>query len=280
MPHVLRLRSTFVLTILVALMFSGLMTGCAVMEQRSSEPGHINPVYYRHGATSLEGYIAYPKDAYFSKKKHPAVLVIHEWWGLNDYARRRADQLAGLGYIALAADMFGGGRHSDNVEDAKAWSGALYGSPLMTQRAQAALDVLRKDPRVDPEKIIVIGYCFGGTAAVELAYSGAPVKGAVSFHGNPTAPTDEQAAALKARLLILIGAIDPMFDTAATRELTDGLNKTSADFEIISYSGAVHSFTSPQADTRNMEGVAYNKQADERSWKQLQVFMKQVLGEQ
>jgi dienelactone hydrolase len=276
MPHVLRFRSTFVLTALLALMFSGMLTGCNVIEQRSNEPGHINPVYYRHGATSLEGYIAYPKDAYFSKKKYPAVLVIHEWWGLNDYAKRRADQLADLGYIALAADMFGGGRNSDNVEDAKAWSSALYGTPLMAQRAQAALDVLRKDPRVDADRIIVIGYCFGGTAAVELAYSGAPVKGAVSFHGNPVPPTDEQAAALKARLLILIGAMDPMFDTAATKKLTDGLNKTNADFEIISYSGSVHSFTSPQADTRNMEGVAYNKNADERSWKQLQVFMKQV----
>src|SRR5690606_38591192 len=141
-------------------------------------------------------------------------------------------------------------------------------------------DTLRKDPRVDADNIIVIGYCFGGTAAVELAYSGAPVKGAVSFHGNPSPPTDEQAAALKARLLILIGAADPMFNPDATRKLVEGLNKTDADFEIISYSNAVHSFTSPEADTRGMPGVAYNKLADERSWQQLQAFMKQVFSRQ
>lgn len=254
----------------MSLMLAGCLlpaVGCASSQVRTET------MEYRDGQVTLKGTMAYDANA---SGKRPGVLVLHEWWGVNDYSRRRARQLAELGYVALAADMFGEGKSTQDVKDAQAWAGQLYGTPLMAQRARAGLEALRGHPNVDPDRIVAIGYCFGGTAAVELAYSGAPIRGAVSFHGNPVAPTAEQAAATQARLLILIGARDPMFDTDTAKALTDGLNVTDLDWEMISYSQAVHSFTSPEADSRGMQGVAYNVKADKRSWQQLQTFLKQV----
>jgi dienelactone hydrolase len=235
-------------------------------------------INYSQGGVALKGYLAAPQDA-SPEHKRPGVLVIHEWWGLNDYIKGRTEQLAKLGYVAMAADMYGDGKHSNDVEKAKAWSGQFYGKPLMAQRARAGLDVLAADPRVDPNRLVVIGYCFGGTSAIELAYSGAPVKGAVAFHGTPPPPTDAQAKTLKARLLLMVGVKDPMFPRQAREKLIDGLNRTDAHWEMIYYSHAVHAFTNPKADEHHMDGVSYDKQADEQSWLQLQSFLKQVFGQ-
>lgn len=232
-------------------------------------------VDYQHGDVKLQGVLATP-DPILTNSKSPAILIIHEWWGLNDYAIMRASKLAEMGYVAFALDMYGEGKNSDKVDDAKAWSGEFYGKPLMAQRAQAGLDVLLKDPRVDQDNIIVIGYCFGGTAAVELAYSGAKIKGAVSFHGTPSIPSEAQAKNTVARLLVLTGAKDPMFDAAQRQALADGLDKTKIDWSMVVYGHAVHSFTNPGADKHNMPGVSYNKEADTRSWLALQSFMHQV----
>ena len=143
------------------------------------------PVQYTHEGTVLEGYLAYDDSA---MDKRPGVLVVHEWWGLNDYVRSRVDKLARLGYVAFALDMYGKGVWTTKPAEAKELSGHLGGTPLLRTRAQAGLDILRKNSQVDPAKIAAIGYCFGGTTVLELAYSGADLAGVVTFHGGLTAP--------------------------------------------------------------------------------------------
>lgn len=243
--------------------------GC-VSAQNSNVTSH--QVNYQHGDVNLQGVLAV-RENLKPDHKTPGVLIVHEWWGLNDYAIMRAKQIAAMGYVAFALDMYGEGKHSDNVEDAKAWSSEFYGKPLLAQRAQAGLEAMLKDPRVDPDNIIVMGYCFGGTAAIELAYSGAKLKGAVSFHGTPSAPTDEQAKATHAKLLILTGASDPMFNAQSRQSLQEGLDKTDINWSMVVYGHALHSFTNPGSDKYNIPGVGYNQAADVQSWQALKHFM-------
>ncbi|MGD9025264.1 MAG: dienelactone hydrolase family protein, partial [Desulfobacterales bacterium] len=162
-------------------------------------------VEYKHEDIVLEGYLAYDDTA---KGKRPGVLVVHEWWGLNDYVRMRVDKLAKLGYVAFALDMYGKGIWTDQASKAQELSGHLRGKPIMRQRARAGLEILRKNERVDPTKIAAIGYCFGGTTVLELAYSGADIAGVVSFHGGLTTPKAEDMSRIKAKILVLHGAND------------------------------------------------------------------------
>jgi dienelactone hydrolase len=232
------------------------------------------PVKYTHEGTTLEGYLAYDDSV---KGKRPGVLVVHEWWGLNDYVRSRVDKLARLGYVAFALDMYGKGIWTTKPAEAKELSGHLRGTPLLRTRAQAGLDILRKNSQVDPAKIAAIGYCFGGTTVLELAYSGADVAGVVTFHGGLTAAKPEDASRIKARFLICHGANDGFIPAAAIQAFQEGLNKAGSDWQMIFFSGAVHSFTNPDADKVGIKGIAYNKQADERSWMYMQQFLKEIL---
>jgi len=230
-------------------------------------------VQYTHEGTVLEGYLAYDDSA---MDKRPGVLVVHEWWGLNDYVRSRVDKLAQLGYVAFALDMYGKGIWTTKPDEAKALSGHLRGTPLMRERARAGLDILRNNSQVDPEKIAAIGYCFGGTTVLELAYSGADVAGVVTFHGGLTAAKPDDFSRIKARFLINHGANDGFISTEAIQAFQDGLNQAGADWQMIYFSGAVHSFTNPGADSVGIKGIAYNKQADERSWIYMQQFLKEI----
>jgi len=164
-------------------------------------------VTYRQDGTVMRGFLAYDDGL---KGKRPGVLVVHEWWGLNDFARERALKLAGLGYVALAADMYGGGATTRDREEAGKLAGALLKNPdLLRARAQAALQVLAADPRVDPKRMAAIGFGFGGTTVLELAYSGADLAGVVSFHGGLPRPQPGDLKRLKAKILVLHGADDP-----------------------------------------------------------------------
>ena len=232
------------------------------------------PVQYSHEGTVLEGYLAY--DDSVDKKRH-GILVVHEWWGLNDYVRSRVDKLAQLGYVAFALDMYGKGIWTTKPSEAKELSGHLRGTPLLRQRAQAGLDILRNNNQVDPERIAAIGYCFGGTTVLELAYSGADIAGVVTFHGGLTAAKTEDLGRIKAKFLINHGADDGFIPAAAIQACPEGLNKAGADWQMIFFSGAVHSFTNPDADKVGIKGIAYNKQADERSWMYMQQFLKEIL---
>jgi dienelactone hydrolase len=231
------------------------------------------PVEYRHGDTALKGYLAYDEA---KAGKRPGVLVVHEWWGLNDYVRSRVDQLARLGYVAFALDMYGKDVWTTDPKKAKELMGHLQGSPLLRARANAGLEILRKDPRVDPRRIAAIGYCFGGTTVLELAFGGADVAGVASFHGGLTVPKPEDEGKLKAKVLVLHGADDNFISADAISAFQEALRKANADWQMVYFGGTVHSFTNPGADRVGIQGIAYHPKSDERSWSYMQVFFREI----
>ncbi len=232
-------------------------------------------VQYQQGQTSLVGYLAYDDT---KEGRRPGVLVIHAWWGLNPYAKQRAVQLAELGYVAFALDMYGAGKTTADAAHAKQWSDALYGTPLLRQRAQAGLAVLAAHERVDPARMAAIGYCFGGSTVLELAYSGAEIKGVVSFHGGVPLPKPGDTLQTKAKILICHGADDPFVPAERRGEFKRALDGSGVDWLWISYGGAVHSFTYPQADQAGIEGVSYQPAADQRSWGHMKQFFDEIFG--
>ena len=237
-------------------------------------------VDYSEGGVALKGYLAYD-DAVASKGPAPGVLIIHEWWGLNDYAKSRAEQVAALGYVAFAADMYGGGVATTEVAQAKALSGPFYGpnSPMVA-RAKAGLDQLLGSGFVDPSRVAAIGYCFGGSTCQALAYSGAPIAGIVSFHGGLIPVPADAATKTKAKLLICQGAVDPFVPKADRDTFLKAMDDGKFDYQYVSYAGAVHAFTNPEADVlakkNGLSGIGYNEAADHRSWSAMKVFFKEL----
>ncbi|PIV21263.1 MAG: dienelactone hydrolase [Deltaproteobacteria bacterium CG03_land_8_20_14_0_80_45_14] len=221
-------------------------------------------VEYKHGDVVLEGYLAYD-DAV--KGKRPSIIVVHEWWGLNPYARMRTGQLAKLGYIAFAIDIYGKGVRAKDPAEAGTLSGIYRGNrPLMRSRANAGLEVLRNHPLADVNRIAAIGYCFGGTVVLEMARSGAELAGVVSFHGGLSTPNPSDAKNIKGKVLVLHGADDPAVPPDQVIAFQDELRKAGVDWQMVSYGGAVHSFTNPDAGNDPSKGAAYNEKADKRSW--------------
>ena len=228
-------------------------------------------IEYKHGDVMLKGYLAYDPAV---KEKRPGVLVVHEWWGLNEYAEGRARQLAALGYVAFAADMYGAGKNTRDADQARAWSGELYGKPMQYQRAAAGMKVLRSHQLVDPQRVAAIGYCFGGTTVLTLALSGADVAGVVSFHGN--LPLPKPGADVTAKILVCHGADDPLVSQEQITAFQAALRKLEVDWQFIAYGGAVHSFTNPKAAAAGFDAVKYNKHADQRSWRHMQAFFDEI----
>ncbi|BBO68944.1 dienelactone hydrolase [Desulfosarcina alkanivorans] len=231
-------------------------------------------ISYTHGGVSLEGYLAYD-DAVSGKA--PGVLVVHEWWGLNDYARSRAEKLAHMGVVAFALDMYGKGKSTEHPDQAAAWMKAVNGNmDGWLKRAMAGLEVLKKQPMVDAGRLAAIGYCFGGATVQVLAYGGADIKGVVSFHGSLMPPTAEQAARTRAKILICHGAADPMNQPEAMSTYAAAMNASSIDWQMIAYGGTRHSFTNPDADKRDMAALAYSPSADRRSWQHMTFFFEEL----
>jgi len=236
------------------------------------------PVAYEQGGVKLEGYLAYDDG---TKTPRPGVLVVPEWWGLNDYAKGRARQLAALGYVAFAVDMYGAGVVTTDANKAKELSGQFYGKPLMAERAQAALDQLLATQLVDPRRVAAIGYCFGGATCQVLAYSGAPLVGIVSFHGSLVPASPEAAAKNRARFLICHGGADAFTAPEALAAFRKSLEDGKIDYEIAIYAGASHSFTNPEADAlgaANKLPISYNEPADRRSWALMQQFFHEIFA--
>jgi dienelactone hydrolase len=198
--------------------------------------------------------------------------------GIKDYEMKRAEQIAALGYVAFAADIYGKGIRPMTPADA-AKQATIYRSDrkLMRARAQAGLDQLRKFRNVDAGEVAVMGYCFGGGTALELARSGADLKGTVSFHGNLDTPNPDDANNIKGRILVLHGADDPGVSPQVPA-FQDEMRKAGVDWVFVSYSGAVHAFTDPSAGNDNSKGAAYNKKADERSWEEMKRFYTEIFG--
>jgi dienelactone hydrolase len=231
-------------------------------------------VMYRQDGTVMRGFLAYDDGI---KGKRPGVLVVHEWWGLNDFARERTVKLAGLGYVALAADMYGGGATTRDREEAGKLAGALRGNPdLLRARGQAAFKVLVTDPRVDPKRLAAIGFCFGGTTVLELAYSGADLAGVVSFHGGLPRPQPGDLKGLKAKILVLHGADDPHVSAADITAFEQAMRQAGADWQMVFFGGAVHSFTNPAAGHNPAAGAAYDARAARRSWRCMQEFFQEI----
>jgi dienelactone hydrolase len=233
-------------------------------------------VSYKHGDVELEGYLAFD-DAVTGKR--PGVLVAHEWYGCNAYAHKRADDLAKLGYVAFALDMYGKGVIAkDSKEAGEKAAGFKKDRALMRARAMAGLDVLRRQPNVDPERLGAIGYCFGGTTVLELARGGGDLVGVVSFHGGLETPEPKDAKNIKGKVLVLHGADDPFVKKEEVAAFEEEMKMSKVDYQLIQYPGAVHAFTNPDAGNDNSKGAAYNEEADKRSFQAMKEFFEKVFA--
>jgi dienelactone hydrolase len=233
-------------------------------------------ITYTCKGVTLKGYLAWDDAA---TGKRPGVLVVHEWWGLNDYARKRAEELAKMGYVAFACDMYGEGKTTQHPKEAGQMATEVRKNvETWRARALAGLKILQDHEAVDTKKIAAIGYCFGGSTALQLAYSGADVSAVVSFHGALPVPEEDQVKNIKAKILICHGALDSFIPEKTIQQVRAALDNGKADYEMIYYGGAVHSFTVPDADKHGIKGMGYNREADRRSWMHMQMLFREVFG--
>lgn len=252
-----------------------LMAGLGVIMQNSAK-GVIETktVEYKDGNAVLEGFLAYNTEM---GGKVPAVLIVHEWKGLGPYEKRRAEQLAGLGYAGFAIDIYGKGiRPANNEEAAK--QAAIYRGDrqLMRRRAIAGMEEVKKFSVIDPGRIGAIGYCFGGGVVLEMARSGADLKGVVSFHGNLDTPNPQDNNNIRAKVLVCQGADDPFVPQEQVDIFWKQMQKTKVDWEMLIYGNAVHGFTNPANGNDPSKGTAYNKEADMRAWEAMKNFFKET----
>lgn len=221
-------------------------------------------VEYTQGETKLTGFFAWDDAA---SGKRPGVIVVHEWWGHNEHARDQAKRLAEAGYVAFALDMFGDGKVTTHPEEAEKFVKEATGdSGVVGARFDAALQQLQAHPRVDSEKVAAIGYCFGGAVVLDMVRGGADLDAAVTFHGALGTESPAEPGKVKARVLVLTGAADPLVPPEQVDAFEKEMQAAGADFRVVRYPGAKHGFTNPEADDRGMEALAYDAEADEKSW--------------
>jgi dienelactone hydrolase len=233
------------------------------------------PVEYKQGDTVCEGWLVLDSAA---QGKRPGVLIAHQWKGLTDYEKKRADMLAQLGYVVLCADIYGKGVRANNPQDAAKLAGQYKGDrTLLRSRINAALERLKKEPQVDTKRLAAMGYCFGGTTVLELARSGADVAAVVSFHGALATPSTADAKNIKGKVLALHGADDPGVPPAEVAAFEEEMRKAGVDWQLVAYGGAMHSFTDWNAGNDNSKGAAYNEKADKRSWEAMKDFFGEIL---
>jgi dienelactone hydrolase len=234
----------------------------------------FKPVEYKQADTVLEGLSVYD-DAVQGKR--PAVLVVHQWKGLGGYERKRAEMLARLGYNVFAADIYGKGVRPQSPQAAAAEAGKYKNDrALLRARVRAGLEVLANHEFTDPKRVAAIGYCFGGMGVLELARSGADIAAVVTFHGALNSPAPADARNIKAKVLALHGADDPNVPSKEVAAFEEEMRQGGVDWQLIAYGGAVHSFTDWNAGSDNSQGVAYNEQADRRSWEAMKQFFAEV----
>jgi len=232
-------------------------------------------ITYKVGDTECIGFLAYD-DAVAGPR--PGVLVVHEWWGLNDYAKGRAEQLAKLGYVAFCADMYGNGQVAEHPEDAGKFAGEVRKNvENWRKRATVALEQLQAQPQCDKTKLAAIGYCFGGSTCLQLAYSGANLKAVATFHAALQPATDEEAKQIKPTILVCNGADDKFIPETAITAFKAALDKAKVSYNFVNYPGAVHSFTVSTADKHGNPGMKYNKDADEQSWAAMKKLFEEKL---
>lgn len=267
-------------TLLTAIIFVFGLMGCGgnnqeatkeETQQETPKGPQINgkEVAYSTESTQLKGYIASDTN---KEGKRPGVLVVHEWWGHNDYVRKRADMLAELGYVALAVDMYGDGKQAAHPEDAGKFAGQVMSNiDEAKARFEAAMEILKNDPNVDSEKIAAIGYCFGGSVVLSMANAGYDLDAVTAFHSSvqlPIQPVDN----VQTKVLVQNGADDPFISAESKEAFKTSMETAGIEYEYIDYPGAVHGFTSPDADELGKKfelPLAYQKEADEASWQKM-----------
>jgi dienelactone hydrolase len=256
-----------------------LMMGLAGLAQAAIKTEQID--YQSADGTRLVGYYAYD-DAI--KGQRPGVIVVHEWWGLNDYAKRRARDLAALGYSAMAIDMYGEGKNTEHPKDAMGFmQAALKDSDAAAKRFDAGVAQLKKQAQTNPDKIAAIGYCFGGKVVLDAARRGEALAGVVSFHGALVTNTPATPGSVKAPILVEHGARDSMVTAENVAAFKSEMDKAGAKYQFVTLADAKHGFTNPDADrlSHGEHGgpdIGYNKAADESSWKDMQAFLKKAFG--
>lgn len=250
-----------------------LLAFSAMMTQNASAADNIETrtVTYQMGADAFEGFVARPAKV---NGLIPGVLVVHDWMGRGKFAQERAEQLAKLGYIAFAADMYGKGIYAKNADEASKLASAFYKDfGLFRTRSQAALVELLKEPGVDSKHIGAMGFCFGGTTVLELARSGADLAGVVTFHGGLKTPNGDDAKNIKAKeILILHGSLDPLVPPADVAQFMADMNEGGVAFKFIAYPKAVHAFTNPEAGNDITKPTAYNPEVAADAYKQMEGF--------
>jgi dienelactone hydrolase len=230
-------------------------------------------IAYEVAGEEMEGFLGYP----LGEANGAAVVVVPEWWGVNDYAKRRVEQLAELGYAAFAVDMYGKGKVTNDAKQAAVWAGEIRGKPeLLRQRFDAGVQMLAALKTVDSRRIAAIGYCFGGAVCLDMARAGSDLTGVVSFHGSLKTKTPAEKGKVKARVLVLHGADDPLVPADEVAAFEQEMKNAGVDYRLVAYPGAVHSFTNPDADKTGIPGVAYQREADEKSWEEMKRFLAEV----
>ena len=234
------------------------------------------PVAYKQDTASLEGLMVYDAAA---KGKQPGIVLIPDWMGMTDLARQYGEKVAKMGYVVLVADIYGKNVRPKDMKEASTQSGNFKNDRALLQaRGKAALEQLLKSPRVEASKTAAMGFCFGGGAALELARSGADLDAVVSFHGNLDTPHPEQAKNIKAKVLVLHGADDPFVTQDQVKAFMDEMRAAKTDWNLVQFGNAVHGFTNPNAGNDNSKGMAYNAEADKRSFRDMQGFYQEIFA--
>ena len=253
-----------------------LLAGSIMVSTAAFGAAKIEPVEYKQGNDTLEGFIVYPEKA---KGPVPAILMVHNWLGNSEETKHQAERIASLGYAVFAADIYGKGvRPKDQKEAAQLATVYKNDRKKFRDRLQAGLATLRQQKGIDPTRIIAVGYCFGGTGVLELARSGSDIKGVVSFHGGLDSPTPTDGQKIKTQILVLAGADDPMQRSEDLHAFEKEMRDHHVSWQMVMYGGAVHSFTDPTAGTDNSKGAAYNASADRRSFEAFKQFASELFG--
>jgi len=232
-------------------------------------------IEYSAGGVTLKGYISYDNSI---EGRRPGVIVVHEWWGVTDYPKKRADMLAELGYVAFAADMYGDGKTADNPADAQKYAGeSLKDFSLLKDKFSAVIELLKKNELVDSNKIAAIGYCYGGGVVLNMARAGFDLDGVVSFHGNLAAVKPAQKGTVKAKILVCNGGADKFISDSSINNFKKEMKSAGVEYTFKSYQGALHAFSNPEATAIGKKfsmPIAYNENADKQSWTEMQKFLK------
>lgn len=251
-------------------------TVCLAFAATASGEVKTKAIDYKDDGTALQGLMAWDDAA---SGKRPGILVVHEWWGHNEHARHQAMRFAEAGYVGFALDLFGKGNVTTHPKEATAFMQAAMSNPAQTAaRFTAALDQLKKDPHVDPTKIAIVGYCMGGSIALDMARTGGDFDAVIAVHAGLATKTPAKKGMVKARLLVLNGAADPMVPPVQIEAFEKEMKEAGANATVVTYPGVKHAYTNPDAGKAGLPALEYNADADKQAWAAIVKLLKEVFA--